>query len=608
MNTRQNGYNISADVYGYNESYYLPAIEAVSRIELVRGAAALQYGAQFGGLVNYVVRDCAATKPIELMIAPTVGSDGLFNSFQSVGGHLKKFDYYAFIQYRYSGGYRPNSQQRQLSGFGKVQYSPNSTLNISAEYSLIRNRIKMPGGLTDSLFNKDPKTSSRSRNWLRSPWNIVAGILNYRPSDHTTLSIKATYLFSSRSLVWRNEDGGPQAVDSIDPATSTFVPREVGIEKMHSITTEMRMSHEYALGHYRSTLAGGFRLSHAWFKRLGGGKGSTGSDFDLSITGDWGYNLDFTSTNIAPFAENMFRLSDRFSVTPGFRFEYLYSTSSGYKTADEVKLFADQRRNRYFTLAGIGMQYETGINKNVYANVSQAYRPIDYGQLEPFGVSAVIDQNMKDARGFNSDLGYRGFIKSFFNFDFSAFYLWYHNRIGETRKQDGNGNNYALRTNTGNSAHKGIESYVEFNLLKYFKPSSKYSLSIFNSFAYIDARYASGEFRGNRVETANKTIERMGLNATGKIWTATFQYSRTGDAYGDAGNSIDSENPIAGYIPAYTVMDLSATLKLHQFSIRAGLNNIADTHYFTRRTDEYPGPGIIPSNGRSFYIGFSAAL
>src|SRR5580765_5401280 len=48
MNTRQNGYNISADIYGYNESYYLPPMEAVSRIEMVRGAASLQFGSQFG--------------------------------------------------------------------------------------------------------------------------------------------------------------------------------------------------------------------------------------------------------------------------------------------------------------------------------------------------------------------------------------------------------------------------------------------------------------------------------------------------------------------------------------------------------------------------------
>jgi len=33
---------------------------------------------------------------------------------------------------------------------------------------------------------------------------------------------------------------------------------------------------------------------------------------------------------------------------------------------------------------------------------------------------------------------------------------------------------------------------------------------------------------------------------------------------------------------------------------------MAGASYFTRRTDEYPGPGIIPSIGRSFYIGFTA--
>ncbi|HEX9150706.1 MAG TPA: TonB-dependent receptor plug domain-containing protein, partial [Flavobacterium sp.] len=57
MNTRQNGYNISADIYGYNESYFIPPMEAVNRIELVRGAASLQFGSQFGGLVNYVTND-----------------------------------------------------------------------------------------------------------------------------------------------------------------------------------------------------------------------------------------------------------------------------------------------------------------------------------------------------------------------------------------------------------------------------------------------------------------------------------------------------------------------------------------------------------------------
>jgi Fe(3+) dicitrate transport protein len=607
MNTRQNGYNISADIYGYNEAYYIPPMEAVQRIEMVRGAASLQFGAQFGGLVNYVTNDAPVNKPFEFTTSQTIGSFGLFNSFNSIGGNYKKFSYYAFLQYRYMDGYRSNSQQWQLSGFGKVQYDASEKLNIGVEYSLLRNQLKMPGGLTDSLFNVSSKISTRARNWLKSPWNIISAHADYKPSENTTISLKTTYLFSHRSLVWRNEDGGPEALDEIDPATNAFVPREVGNEDMNNITTEIRFSQNYKLRNQKSTLAGGLRYAYAWFKRQGGGEGTTGSDFDLSITGDWGYNLDFTTTNIAPFVENIFRVGNKFSITPGFRFEYLHSTAKGYKTTDNVKQTPNESRNRTFPLFGIGLEYKATSNTNIYGNFSQAYRPIDYSQLEPFGVTSKIDPNLKDAYGFNTDLGYRGTIKNFLNFDIGGFYLAYNNRIGVVVLTDpSTGNQYSYRTNIAKSVHKGIESYIEFNLLKYLNTKSKYGLSIFNSFAYIDAKYTSGEFKGNRVEAAAKTINRVGLIFNTKNFSSTFQVNSVGDAYGDASNVKTSNDPIAGYIPAYTVLDFSFTYKIKNYAIKFGSNNLTDKSYFTRRTDEYPGPGIIPSIGRSFYVGLTA--
>src|SRR6478735_532461 len=56
LNIRQNGYNVAADVYGYNETYYLPPMEAVDHIEIIKGASSLQYGSQMGGMVNYVLK------------------------------------------------------------------------------------------------------------------------------------------------------------------------------------------------------------------------------------------------------------------------------------------------------------------------------------------------------------------------------------------------------------------------------------------------------------------------------------------------------------------------------------------------------------------------
>lgn len=606
MNTRQNGYNISGDVFGYNEAYYLPPMESVSRIEMVRGAASLQFGPQFGGMVNYVLNEAPKDKKFEWYTSETAGSFGLFNTFNSIGGTINKMSYYGFVQYRTMNGWRPNSQQWQLSGFGRVQYDPSEKLKIGVEYTLLRNRIKMPGGLTDSMFKANPRSSFRSRNWIKSPWNIVTAFANFTISPQTSLNIKSSLMFSNRALVWRNEDGGAGALDNIDPSTGKYVNREVENEDMNNTSTEIRWLHNYSLGKMKNTLAGGVRYTYAWFKKQSGGEGTTGSGFDLSITGDFEKNIDFTTTNIAPFVENIFRINNRLSITPGFRFEYLKSTSNGYKESDGITIPSNENRKRYIPLFGIGAEYKTTANTNLYANISQAYRPISYSEISPIGVTSKIDPNLKDASGFNADFGYRGTVKNYLNFDVGLFCMAYNKRIGTVLINQGSSAPYTLRTNVANSVHQGLESYVEFNLLKYLDQHSKRGLSIFNSLALIDAKYTTGEFKGNRVEASTKYINRIGLTYSDKKLSGTMQMSNVGDAYGDATNARVSSDPVAGYIPAYSVFDVSATYRIDRYSLKAGMNNIADKKYFTLRADEYPGPGIIPSIGRSFYVGISA--
>lgn len=606
MNTRQNGYNISADVFGYNEAYYIPPMEAVSRIEMVRGAASLQFGSQFGGMVNYVINEAPKDKRIQVYSSQTGGSFGLFNTFNSLGGTLGKFSYYSFIQYRSMDGYRPNSNQWQLSGFGKLQYDASNKFKIGIEYSLLRNKIKMPGGLTDSMFKVNPRSSFRSRNWLKSPWNIISVYADYGISPNTALSIKSSLLFSKRALVWRNEDGGAGAFDEIDPGSGEFVHREVESEAMHNTTTELRLMHTYKIGRMRNTLSGGLRYAYAWFKRQGGGEGTTGSDFDLSLTGPYEYDLDFSTTNLAPFIEHIFRIGHHLTITPGFRLEYLKTTGKGYTEEEDTQLIANERRARSIPLFGIGAEYKTSLQSNVYANITRAYRPIDYSQITPFGITSKIDPDLKDASGCNADLGYRGTVKRFLTFDIGLFYLAYKNRIGTVLVNAGTPGEYTLRTNVANSVHKGLESYVEFNVLKYLRPTSTKGLSVFNSLSLLNAEYTDGEFKGKRVEASAKYINRLGVTYFDNKFSCAVQMNNVGDAFGDASNETISADPVAGYIPAYTVFDLSATYRISRYSLKAGINNFTDHSYFTRRTDEYPGPGIIPSLGRSFYAGVSA--
>jgi len=619
VNTRQNGYNISADSYGYNESYYLPPMEAVKDMTFVRGAASLAFGPQVGGMVNYQLKD-GGPKPLEITTSQTIGTNGLFNSFISAGGTYKKVQYYGFLQFREFAGWRVNSQSQQYSGFASVKYEVTKKLKIGLEYTCLRNTVHMPGGLTDSLFKQNPQQSTRARNWLQSPWNILAATLNYKINDKTSFSLKSAFNYSERDLVWKNEDGGPEEKDTITPSL-TYTPREVEHEYFRSITNEFRFLSNYTIKERKQTLAFGVRYSYSFLERQHGGNGTTGSDLDYTVTQLpwalhlWGGDMKFNNTNIAPFIENTFKIGDRISVTPGLRYEFLKSVANGYdenvaNDSNSPYVYANnERRTRSFLLPGVGLQIKAFKNTNIYANYSQSYRPITYDQLTPFGTLAKIDPNLKDASADNVDMGYRGNISTILNFDAGLFYINYKNRVGLVNRQN-DSTSYPLITNTGNSENKGIETYIELNILNGLLPTSKFGkLSIYNSYAYINARYYSGPYAGNWVEYAPKNIERVGLNYKLKNFSINIQYSKTSMSFSDAANTVYAADALVGIIPSYQLVDVSSTYKVNQkYQFKLGINNLMNEKYFTMRTTEYPGPGIIPSIGRMIYAGISATF
>lgn len=608
MNTRQNGVNIAGDLYGYSETYYTPPAEALERIEVVRGASSLAFGPQFGGVINYVVRRGEFDTAPTLTTTQTGGSFGLVNSFNSLAGGTPRLSYYAFVHFRREDGWRPNSDFREVTGYGSATYRASDRLTLGLEYTLLRNRIHMPGGLSDEQFEADPEQSFRARNWLASPWNVTALRADYRLAPNARLESVVSYLAADRHLVWRNEDGGPAAPDAIDPATGTFVPREVERETFHNWTMESRLRVDHALLGRDATLATGVRAGYNRMRRFSGGTGSTGSDFDMRLVeGTWERALRFGTTNLALFAEELLHASDRLSLTAGVRYEHLRSTADGYTDVDSSFV----PRTFSFPLFGVGAEYSTTATTELYANASEAYRPVPYSALITFGSITRVDPDLSTSRGYDADLGWRGTLGDVLKFDVGAFYLWYGDRVGTRTVSDGSDETFTERTNIGNSVHKGVETYIEFDPLVALGVSrSLGSIDIFNSFAYVDARYVSGEFRGNRVEQAPRVLERVGLTYALGPASSTLQLSHTSDSFGDANNSIEpTDDPAAGFVPGYTVLDWSGQLRIGSgYALHLGVNNLTDAHYFTKRTDEYPGPGILPGIGRSFYAGIGAAF
>ena len=614
FNVRQNGYDISADPFGYPEAYYNPQLQAVQRIEIVRGQGSLQYGPQFGGLVNYILRNGSEiNKPFEFETQQTVGSNGLFNSYNAVGGKKGKVHYYTFFDHRNGDGWRENSRYYTNAGYGTVTYNFTTKFSLTAEVMRSHIRSQQPGGLTDAQIKQDAQQSFRSRNWFDITWTTPALIANYKINENTRWNTK---LFGT--IGDRNSVGFLQSIttkDSINPATLSYNNRVVNLDQYRNYGLESRIITDYHLGKMKNTLSGGMRLYTGTTTRQADGKGTTGTGYDVTVTGNYPRDITFKSRNVAAFAENIFRINDKLLIIPGIRYEWLEGSSSGrngYTSGGAEIILQNITRDRSFVLAGIGTEYHITKATEVYANISQAYRPIQFANLQAPPTTDVVDPDLKDAKGYNIDLGYRGKVKNFLQFDVSGFYLQYDNRVG-TVTVSGTPS-YRLITNVGSSTSKGFEGYVEFNLIRAFGKSQHGDLIIFGSYGYTNAKYSGdhkdANTKGKKVENAPANIFRGGITGGYKGFLLTAQVSSVGETFSDANNTVTpSANGNNGLIPSYTVTDLTATYKFSKgLNLKAGINNLFDERYFTRRAGGYPGPGALPADGRTFFISVGAKL
>ena len=137
FNTRQNNYDISADVLGYPESYYSPPSEGLSEIQIIRGAASLQYGTQFGGLVNFITKPPNKVKPLEVVLRNTAGSNNLYTNFTSLSGTTNKLSYYSYINFKKGDGFRPNSEFESKNIFTHFEYAFSPKTNVAVEVTYL---------------------------------------------------------------------------------------------------------------------------------------------------------------------------------------------------------------------------------------------------------------------------------------------------------------------------------------------------------------------------------------------------------------------------------------------------------------------------------------
>lgn len=618
FNVRQNGYDISADALGYPESYYTPPTEALKKIEVIKGAAGLQYGTQFGGLLNFQMKQPDDfQRPFNIESKQTIGSWGYFGTYNSIGGTAGKLNYFGYVQYKRGDGWRPNSGFHSLNAYADLHYHLNEKHMLGLELTHMNYLAQQPGGLDDKMFATDPRQSNRARNWFSVKWNLMDVEWDYHISSRTRLQTRAYGLVASRDAVGfrPNRPAQPDNGGARDLLKGAF----------QNIASESRLLHRYTLGKQYQTLLVGVR---AYQGQTTGKQGTVnnGDHANFDFTDEAGEIISdyrFPNLNLAAFVEHIFRIGSGTTISPGLRVEHIHTKADGmYRNIvtdfrdsiiSDVVVNENKDRPRTLVLAALGIGYKISSNADFYSNISQNYRSVTFSDIQIINPSFEIDPAIRDERGWNADMGVRGSLNEVLKYDANLFFLYYGNRIGEYFYTKPNKTVIRRRGNVGVANIYGLESFLELDVLKLTgTDNGKTRLNVYSNLALTDARYTKSPIQnveGKQVEYVPHVNWKAGIQTAYKSLKVTLQFSALSDQFTDATNAPTSGySAVNGIIPAYQVADCSIAYTWRKFTAEGSINNLLNAAYFTRRATGYPGPGIIPGDGRGFYLTLGVKL
>ena len=328
FNIRKDGIITNSDMYGYPASHYSMPLESIGRIELVRGTGSLQYGAQFGGMLNYITKQGDTTRPFSFESINTVGSFNLLSVYNAIGGKSGRFKYYAYLEKKSRGGYRDNEHTDSEAEAIMVDYELTPKFSIRAEWARSKYLYRIPGALTDNMFYADPRQATRSRNYFSPDIHVPSINLNWQIASQTKLQFTSSAVLGRRNSV--QFDKPTNVADTINLTTLQYNNRQVDIDRFNSYTAELRLLQQYSFGRQINTFAAGLQYMNNDLHRTQLGKGTTGSDYDLTLLEpSWGRDMHFKTHNIALFAENKFQLLKNLSANIGARIEMGQTDMSG---------------------------------------------------------------------------------------------------------------------------------------------------------------------------------------------------------------------------------------------------------------------------------------
>ncbi|MBI4354189.1 MAG: TonB-dependent receptor, partial [Candidatus Omnitrophica bacterium] len=443
----KDGIPIHAEMFGYPESYYTPPLQSIDHVDFVHGGAALMYGPQPGGALNFITKEPATDTPLAAYTENSFGDDQLFSTYTAVTGTLPSIGYRAYFHEREGNGFRVGNSDFEVIGSGlKVAVPLANDAKLTMTYDEYHEEHGEPGGLTKAVADSEGRDNT-TRNHDRFRLERYYGTLRYEQPVGEEGQAEFRMFGGHYRRYSKRQDGN---VFGGAPTGSTMSIEE---QDFYTFGMEPRFRYTYdGFGGQDQTLTAGV-LSYFSESPREDQQGTTLGADSGTLQNRSIRQMQYLSL----FAEHLFRF-DKLSLTPGVRLEHIWQDinelDNASKHARGTK-FGDAEEFDFVPLFGVGATYDVTPETRLYANFSQGYRPKIFTQAVPTGAANVVNNDLEEGKSWMVDVGLRGKLAGAVSWDTSLFVMRFEDQIGSS------GNTIE---NVGDARHVGLEFATEADI------------------------------------------------------------------------------------------------------------------------------------------------
>lgn len=591
----QDGIPIGEDFIGFPPLYYLPPLQGVKNLQVIRGGGSLLYGPEPAPVINFVSKGAVAGAPFGASTEQMIGSDGGWQTFNVVKGSSGDFAYRVDAWINRSTGPRANSGYNVKGADAFLLWTPDADSSWGLDLHLYDAGGGNAGRLSYPQWLANPDLVTTPANYTWSNRNTAVLTHKQKLGDDWNFYGKA---WAGRADLTQRA-ANPSAPGQPLPS-STTTQNAV----FNYLGTDLRLRHEFGAG---DALTIGTTLYHsdaplraASYADLLAPRNAGGGTPTLVQARHSDY--------AAVFAEGLFRFGPghHWHIVPSLRLDHeKVSVNETVRPPFLTRPLIDTTVSRTVPLFGLGIGndfFDDGHLNETYFNVSTGWRPVRYYDIGSPFANIVPGTAPAVQKALSYELGVHGTPADGWFYDVSLFWINFKNQIETIQLSPLE----AIEQNSGDSRNRGFEGEFAYDFL-HGNPDHEH-LQLFGNVQLLNARFTHSNIPGQTGMVpayAPRYLAKAGITwrRDGHYKVALTGVSSGAQYWQDSDLGVPGSLPAK--IPAYTSWDFAANWNLTpRIELLGGVSNVFNRVYYSR-VWLY---GIEPALGRTWYAGFKLSL